>query len=355
MASATITASLAGTLYQFNHLLSRATLKHRHDQLYLQITDDKLVITNPMGEIQTYCTATSQHLHSIETREENPTLAIINVEEFHDYLNLATSKMVFIDFLCESGTNFASEAHIKDDLKRTIGTSTPSTAFQPERAVSIANMHGINPDILSNASNGREAASILYRELVRSVPKHQGVRTSARRTQYEIEHGLPVTEMRRLSPMQVYEWVTDDEFLVEYPKQEIADLQSQFDHSNRLFISTKNQKSPAPATVLTTQGTLEKVVKASRIVGANGSYLVVLKGGGFWLEAASESGAIEGWLAATNVTGPALRNEYGPAFEIVVHALSGDVELQTGPESKLAFVQRDSGLIVRHLIDETSS
>ena len=117
MSSTTIAASLTGSLHQFNRLLSKVTLKRQYDQLFLRITDDELAIAQPTGEVSTYCTITDQYLHSIELRSDSPMLAIIEVGELHDYLNLATSKLLYLDFMCEPEGDFASELNIKDDLK----------------------------------------------------------------------------------------------------------------------------------------------------------------------------------------------------------------------------------------------
>ncbi|MFC6786400.1 hypothetical protein [Halobaculum halobium] len=351
MSSTIIAASLTGSLHQFNRLLSRVTLKRQYDQLFLRITDDELAITQPTGEVSTYCTITDQYLHSIELRSDSPTLAIIDVDELHDYLNLATSKLLYLDFMCEPESDFASEVHIKDDLKRTVGISTPQTAFRPRRAALIANSHGIDPDCLSDVDNGRDTAEILHEELIRSMSTSQRGTIHSERSVEDRLYDLPVTEMRRLSLMQVYEWIHDNEFSVEYPEKEIAELYDQFDRSNRLLVSTGSKTAPASATIRTTQSVLEKIIEARELVGGQKTYPIIIKNGEFWLEVVSGAATTEGWLGAAKVEGPSLCNEYGPTFETVVEGMSGAVELQTAPENDLAFIQRDSGVIVRHVIE----
>ena len=351
MSSTTIAASLTGSLHQFNRLLSKVTLKRQYDQLFLRITDDKLAIAQPTGEVSTYCTITDQYLHSIELRNDSPTLAIIDVGELHDYLNLATSKLLYLDFMCEPEGDFASEVHIKDDLKRTVGISTPQTPFQPRRAALIAKSHGIDPACLSDVDNGRDAAEILYEELIRSMSTFQGSTIPSERSDDDCLYDLPVTEIRRLSLMQVYGWINDDELSVEYPEQEIAELYGQFDHSNRLLVSAGSKTAPASATIRTTQSVLGKIIEARELVGGRKTYSIIIKNGEFWLEVVSGAATTEGCLGAAKVEGPGLCNEYGPIFKTVVEGMSGVVELQTAPENDLAFIQRDSGVIVRHVIE----
>ena len=179
----------------------------------------------------------------------------------------------------------------------------------------------------------------------------QGSTIPSERSDDDCLYDLPVTEMRRLSLMQVYGWINDDELSVEYPEQEIAELYGQFDHSNRLLVSAGSKTAPASATIRTTQSVLGKIIEARELVGGRKTYSIIIKNGEFWLEAVSGAATIEGCLGAAKVEGPSLCNEYGPAFKTVVEGMSGVVELQTAPENNLAFIQRDSGVIVRHVIE----
>lgn len=126
------------------------------------------------------------------------------------------------------------------------------------------------------------------------------------------------------------------------------ELPSRFGDDDRFLLENGD---PAPVLVETTARAMRRIVGAVDRVRGVEYYPFRIENGELRLDVEGRTGqAAHGRLPGEVLAGADLRNEYDGEFPAVFRCLSGEIELQTGPDEPLIVVRRGDGYTLRYVI-----
>ena len=129
------------------------------------------------------------------------------------------------------------------------------------------------------------------------------------------------------------------------------ELPARFTDDERFLLA---DGTPAPTVVETEADQLRRIADGVRTAGAT-TYPFVVDDGSLRFELREDGTPRASDELAGEVSGPAVRNEYGGALGGVADVLTGSVTLQTGPGEPLAVVSRRSGFTLRYVLSQGGS
>lgn len=126
------------------------------------------------------------------------------------------------------------------------------------------------------------------------------------------------------------------------------ELPSRFTDDDRFHLENGD---PVPTVVETTAATMERLVAAVALSPSIDRFPLVVEDGALRLRLGRNgTTTVSGTLSGTVRPGPDVHNEYEEGFAAVFRCLSGELELQTGPNEPLVVVERGANYTLRYVI-----
>jgi len=126
------------------------------------------------------------------------------------------------------------------------------------------------------------------------------------------------------------------------------ELPSRFGDNDRFRLENGE---PAPTVVETTAAAMERLAEAVALSPSVDRYPLVVEDGDLHVRLGRNGPTtVSGTLPGSVRSGPDVHNEYEEGFAAVFSCLSGELELQTGPDEPLVVVERGADYTLRYVI-----
>ena len=345
-----VVCSITARVHYLNRIISKLTNSDGRCYFYMQVYDGKLEIFQPRQSLISYFTITEKRFTSIDAYQDEPVVIVMNSDKLHEMINKATPKKVTLQAEKDPQEVAASKITVADPRYTRSADIDPVLSRNWENiARAFIQMHGINPEEISEVNNRNDAAKKIYQELIKLEQKDK-LKTYpiTSRKRFDLPNiQLPIDSMRRRTPMFIYD-LLPQEFL--YPDEKMKKIRNTFNDRGRW--NPPGNHSTKRVYVETSVEALNEIIEAVDVVYDDDTheYPITVESNELTVDVSDDGNSLSGTLPSKKIEGQSCHNIYDWRFAEAVDKLSGDVELHTAPGARLAIIKRNRGHIYRYII-----